>query len=89
MDTTGEGGGEKERWFSVNICTQPSHVQDSNHVNNLNKTLQSVNNLNKTLLNESKLQRQNKPNTKAQLADSLKVCNKNDSHIICRTYCTK
>ena len=39
MDTTGEGGGVKERRFSVNICTQPSHVQDNNHVNNLNETL--------------------------------------------------
>ena len=38
MDTTGEGGGERERRFSVNICTQPSHVQDNNHVNNLNET---------------------------------------------------
>ena len=44
MDTTGEGCGEKERWFSVNIGTQPSHVQDSNHVNNLNETLYNVNN---------------------------------------------
>ena len=39
MDTTGEGGGEKERRFSVNICTQP------NHVNNVNKTLYNVNSL--------------------------------------------
>ena len=45
MDTTGEGGGERERRFSVNICTQPTNVQDNNHVNNLNETL----------LNESKL----------------------------------
>ena len=34
MATTGEGGGEEEGRFSVNTCTQPSHVQDSNHVNN-------------------------------------------------------
>ena len=86
MDTTGEGCGEKERRLSVNISTQPSHVQDSHHVNNLNETynvnslvetLHSVNSLNETLLNESKLQRQNNPNTKGQLADSLKVCNVN------------
>ena len=56
MDTTGEGGGEKERRFSVNICTQPNHVQDSNHVNNLNETLYKVNSLYETLQNESKLQ---------------------------------
>ena len=66
MDTTGEGGGEKERRFSVNICTQPSHVQDNNHVNNLNEILHNVNSLDETLyngnslnerlLNESKLQ---------------------------------
>ena len=58
--------GEKERRFSVNICTQPIHVQDSNHVNNFNETLYNVNSLddtlytanslNETLLNESKLQ---------------------------------
>ena len=63
MDTTGEGGGEKDGGFSVNICTHPSHVQDSNHVNNLNETLynensldeslHNVNSLNETLLNES------------------------------------
>ena len=39
MDTTRECCGEKERMFSVNICTQPCHVQDSNHVNNLNEPL--------------------------------------------------
>ena len=65
MDTTGEGGGERERRFSVNICTRPSHVQDNNLVNNLNETLynvnsldeplNNVNSLNETLLNESKL----------------------------------
>ena len=78
MDTTGEGGGEKERRFSVNIYTQPSHVQDSNHVNKSNETLYNVHNSDETLLNESKLQMQNNPNTKAQLADSLKVCNENN-----------
>ena len=51
---------------SVNIYTQPRHIQDSNHVNNLNKTLYTVNSLdetlhnpnslNETLQNESKLQ---------------------------------
>ena len=61
-----QGGGEKERRFSVNICTQPSHVHDSNHVNNFNETLyivngfdeplHNINSLNETLLNESKLQ---------------------------------
>ena len=55
MDTMGEGGGERERRFSVNICTQPSHVQDNNHVNNLNETLYNVNSLDEKLLNESKL----------------------------------
>ena len=64
MDTTGEGGGEKEGRFNVNIYTQPSHVH-SHHVNNLNKplynvnsldeSLHNVNSLNETLLNESKL----------------------------------
>ena len=64
MDTTGKVV-VRERRFSVNICTQPSHVQDNNHVNNLNetlyavnsldKTLHNVNSLNETLLNESKL----------------------------------
>ena len=49
MDTTGEGCGEKERRFNVNICTQPSHVQDSNYVNNLNETLYNVNSLDETL----------------------------------------
>ena len=62
----GDGGGEKDGRFSVNICTQPSHVQDSYHVNNLNERLYNVNSLgeslhnvhslNETLLNESKLQ---------------------------------
>ena len=51
MDTTGEGGGERERRFSVNICTQPSHVQDNNHVNNLNETLYNVNSLDETVHN--------------------------------------
>ena len=37
--------------------------------------------MNKTLLNESKLQKQNNPNTKGQLPDSIKVCNVNNSHI--------
>ena len=45
MDTTRDGCGEKEGRFSVNICTQPSHVQDSNHVNNLNETLYNVKSL--------------------------------------------
>ena len=91
MDTTVECSGEKERRFSINICTQPSHVQDSNHVNNLNETLynidsldetiHNVNSFNETLLNESKLQKQNNRNTKGQLSDSLKVCNVNNSHI--------
>ena len=53
MDTMGEGGGEKARRFSVNICTHPSHVQDSNHVNNVKETLSHVNSLDETLLNES------------------------------------
>ena len=74
----GECGGEKERRFSVNLCTLPSHKQDSNYVNNLNETLynvnldetlHNVNSLNETLLNEAKLQRQNNLNTKVQLAD--------------------
>ena len=61
MDTMGEGGGEKERRFSVNICAQPSHVQDSNHVNNFNETLYNANYLKETLLNESKLWRKKIP----------------------------
>ena len=55
MDTTGEGGGERERRFSVNICTQSSHIQDNNHVNSLDETLHNVNSLNETSLNKSKL----------------------------------
>ena len=39
----------RKRRFSVKICTQPSHVQDNNHVNNLNKTLYNVNSLDETL----------------------------------------
>ena len=35
MDTTGKDCGEKER-FRVNVYTQPSPVQHSNPVNNLN-----------------------------------------------------
>ena len=38
------------------MCTQPSHVQDNNHVNSLDETLHNVNSLNETLLNELKLQ---------------------------------
>ena len=66
MDIMGEGCGEDERRFSVNICTQPGHVQDNNLVNNLNETVYNVNSLDKPLhnvnsldeplLNESKLQ---------------------------------
>ena len=55
MDTTGEGGGERERRFSINVCTQPSHVQDNNHVNNLNETLYNVNSLDETLHNVNSL----------------------------------
>ena len=54
MDTTGEGGGEKHRRFSVNICTQPSHINNLNetlNVNSLDETLHHVNSLNVTLLN--------------------------------------
>ena len=47
---------ETERRFSVYICTQPSHVQDNNHVNNLKEKLYNVNSLDETLLNESMLQ---------------------------------
>ena len=55
MDTTGEGGGEKDRRFSVNICTQPSHINNFNetllNVNSLDETLHHINSLNVTLLN--------------------------------------
>ena len=55
MDTTGKGCGEKERRFGVHICTQSSHVQHSNTVNNLNEKLYNVNSLNETLHNEKSL----------------------------------
>ena len=55
MDTTGQGCGEKERRFGVNIYTQLSPVHHSNPVNNLNKTLYNVNSLNETLHNENGL----------------------------------
>ena len=55
MDTTGECCGEKERTFSVNIYTQSSPVQHSNHVNNLNEKLYNVNSLNETLHNKNSL----------------------------------
>ena len=55
MDTTGEVGDEMERRFSVNMCTQHSHVQDSNQVNNLHETLYNVNSLDETLHNVNSL----------------------------------
>ena len=51
METTGKDCGEKERRFGVNIYTQPSPVQHSNPVNNLNEKLHSVNSLNEPLHN--------------------------------------
>ena len=83
---------EREKVPCKYMHTTKPCLHDSNHVNNLNETLynvnsldetlHNVNSLNETLLNESKLQRQNNPNTWGQLADSLvKVCNVNKSHI--------